>query len=87
MDQLSVKICGKINQKCIDTFHKRIKKEKDEEKSKKREEWKDEEKSKKEKNEKDEGKSKNEENEKGRMREKTVALAVTHFIVASQLHY
>ena len=54
MDELSGKIRGKINQKCIDTLHKRIKKEKE-----------DEEKSKKEKNEKgDEGKSKNEENEK-----------------------
>ena len=35
MDQLSGTIRGKINQKCIDRLHKRIKKEKDEEKSKK----------------------------------------------------
>ena len=34
MNQLSVKMRGKIKQKCIDTLHKRIKKEKeDEEKS------------------------------------------------------
>ena len=63
MDQLSVMIRGKINQKCIDTLHKRIKKEKeDEEKSEKVKNKKgDEEKGKNEANEKeDEGKGKNE---------------------------
>ena len=62
MDQLSVTIRGKINQKCIDTLHKRIKKEKDEEKSEKvKNKNGDEEKSKNEANEKeDEGKGKNE---------------------------